>query len=322
MRWLRTARHSRARAAIRRRCPIWIRLRIAITVRWTPGCSRFHATLHGACEIDALSERARNNYLLARALTGCDYGRPSVSWPARGSLARGNLWVFEAGSSVGPSPRLTRTIDEGVTHLPDMRATCCPTLSARGGLGVSVWPQITHWLADTWTVSQPSRPSSGLQSRKASPKRRASCGLSSSVVTARIQQLEDFVGAPLFHRNTRSVRLSEFGQAFLRDCAELVGRTNEVVDQMRDVDDIAAGTPARPRACRASCSATSRGCCSEFQAALSANRPRPHRQRCGDRPGQGGRRLRLADLPAAFRGADLAEAVSRCGGCSAPRPNT
>ena len=59
--------------------------------------------------------------------------------------------------------------------------------------------------------------------------------VSRSVVTARIQQLEEFVGAPLFHRNTRSVRLSELGQAFLRDCSELVGRTNEVVDQMREV---------------------------------------------------------------------------------------
>ncbi|GAP36182.1 LysR family transcriptional regulator [Piscinibacter sakaiensis] len=59
--------------------------------------------------------------------------------------------------------------------------------------------------------------------------------VSRSVVTARIQQLEAFVGAPLFHRNTRSVRLSELGQAFLRDCTELVGRTNEVVDQMREV---------------------------------------------------------------------------------------
>ncbi|HUN91756.1 MAG TPA: LysR family transcriptional regulator [Burkholderiaceae bacterium] len=59
--------------------------------------------------------------------------------------------------------------------------------------------------------------------------------VSRSVVTARIQQLEEFVGAPLFHRNTRSVRLSDLGQAFLHDCTELVGRTNEVVDQMREV---------------------------------------------------------------------------------------
>jgi DNA-binding transcriptional LysR family regulator len=59
--------------------------------------------------------------------------------------------------------------------------------------------------------------------------------VSRSVVTARIQQLEQFVGAPLLHRNTRSVRLSDLGQTFLRDCIELVGRTNEVVDQMREV---------------------------------------------------------------------------------------
>lgn len=65
--------------------------------------------------------------------------------------------------------------------------------------------------------------------------------VSRSVVTARIRQLEDFVGAPLFHRNTRSVRLSDLGQSFLRDCSELVGRTNEVVDQMREVGASPAG---------------------------------------------------------------------------------
>jgi len=65
--------------------------------------------------------------------------------------------------------------------------------------------------------------------------------VSRSVVTSRIQQLEEFVGAPLFHRNTRSVRLSELGQSFLRDCTELVGRTNEVVDQMREVTTSPAG---------------------------------------------------------------------------------
>lgn len=59
--------------------------------------------------------------------------------------------------------------------------------------------------------------------------------LSRSVLTERVQQLEAFVGAPLFVRNTRNVRLSELGQTFLRDCVELVGRTNEVVNQMREV---------------------------------------------------------------------------------------
>jgi DNA-binding transcriptional LysR family regulator len=65
--------------------------------------------------------------------------------------------------------------------------------------------------------------------------------LSKSVITTRVQQLEEFVGAPLFHRSTRSVRLSEIGQAFYRDCAELIGRTNELVDQMRDMKGSPAG---------------------------------------------------------------------------------
>jgi len=59
--------------------------------------------------------------------------------------------------------------------------------------------------------------------------------VSRSVVTARIQQLESFVGAPLFLRNTRNVRLSELGQHFLPDCVDLVRRSNEVVDQLREI---------------------------------------------------------------------------------------
>ena len=54
-----------------------------------------------------------------------------------------------------------------------------------------------------------------------------------SVVTTRVKQLEEHVGAPLFHRSTRVVRLSDVGQAFLRDCTELVGRANDIMDQMR-----------------------------------------------------------------------------------------
>jgi len=63
-----------------------------------------------------------------------------------------------------------------------------------------------------------------------------------SVVTTRIKQLEDYLGGPLFHRSTRVVRLSELGQAYLRDCTELVGRANDIVDQMRDVRGKPAGT--------------------------------------------------------------------------------
>ena len=59
-------------------------------------------------------------------------------------------------------------------------------------------------------------------------------GVSKSVVTSRVQQLEEFVGASLFHRSTRSVRLSEIGQVYYRECADLISRANELVDQMRE----------------------------------------------------------------------------------------
>lgn len=65
--------------------------------------------------------------------------------------------------------------------------------------------------------------------------------LSKSVVTTRVQQLEELLGGPLFHRTTRAVRLSEMGQAFLRDCSEVVNRTNEIVDSMREVRGLPAG---------------------------------------------------------------------------------
>ena len=60
-------------------------------------------------------------------------------------------------------------------------------------------------------------------------------GVTSSVITTRIQQLEKFVNAPLFHRSTRVVRLSDVGEAFYRECAEVVGRVNELTDQMREL---------------------------------------------------------------------------------------
>lgn len=65
--------------------------------------------------------------------------------------------------------------------------------------------------------------------------------VSRSVVTTRIQQLEQYVGAALFHRSTRIVRLSEVGQAYLIDCVELVGKANDIADQMRDAGNSPVG---------------------------------------------------------------------------------
>lgn len=57
--------------------------------------------------------------------------------------------------------------------------------------------------------------------------------VSKSVITTRVQQLEEFVGAPLFHRSTRNVRLSEIGEAYFDECSQVVAHANQVVDQMR-----------------------------------------------------------------------------------------
>ena len=66
--------------------------------------------------------------------------------------------------------------------------------------------------------------------------------VSRSVVTARIKHLEEHVGAPLFHRSTRMVRLTETGQLFLRESAELVAQANDLVEQMRGSHEAPTGT--------------------------------------------------------------------------------
>jgi DNA-binding transcriptional LysR family regulator len=66
-------------------------------------------------------------------------------------------------------------------------------------------------------------------------------GVAKSVVTTRIQQLEESIGTPLLVRNTRSVSLSQAGQAFYEECAQVVGRASELVDQMRDLSGAPSG---------------------------------------------------------------------------------
>lgn len=67
-------------------------------------------------------------------------------------------------------------------------------------------------------------------------------GVSKSVITNRVQQLEEFVGSPLFHRSTRHVRLSEIGELFYKECADLIARANGLVDQMRESRASPTGT--------------------------------------------------------------------------------
>lgn len=51
-----------------------------------------------------------------------------------------------------------------------------------------------------------------------------------SVVSTRVRQLEKLIQASLFHRSTRMVTLSETGQGIFDDCAELVNRIEQVID--------------------------------------------------------------------------------------------
>jgi DNA-binding transcriptional LysR family regulator len=65
-------------------------------------------------------------------------------------------------------------------------------------------------------------------------------GVSPSVITHRVKQLETFVETPLFHRSTRSVTLSEAGTRFFNECVDLVTRIDSMTDRMR----LAQGTPS------------------------------------------------------------------------------
>lgn len=66
-------------------------------------------------------------------------------------------------------------------------------------------------------------------------------GVTSSVITSRIKQLEAFVQSPLFHRSTRKVTLSETAKAFFEECGELLARIDSVTDRMRLVQHTPQG---------------------------------------------------------------------------------
>jgi DNA-binding transcriptional LysR family regulator len=57
--------------------------------------------------------------------------------------------------------------------------------------------------------------------------------VTASVVTARISQLEEFLGGPLFHRTTRNVQLSELGSLLLSDCSDLIMLGESILGQAR-----------------------------------------------------------------------------------------
>ena len=63
--------------------------------------------------------------------------------------------------------------------------------------------------------------------------------LTASAVSHAIQTLENWLGVALFHRSTRAVRLSEIGESYYKDCAELLKRAHQFWDFVkRDVEPI------------------------------------------------------------------------------------
>lgn len=64
-------------------------------------------------------------------------------------------------------------------------------------------------------------------------------GVTPSVITSRIQQLESYAQAPLFHRSTRKVSLSEAGATFIEECTDILSRLNSLTERMQLVQ----GTP-------------------------------------------------------------------------------
>jgi DNA-binding transcriptional LysR family regulator len=57
-------------------------------------------------------------------------------------------------------------------------------------------------------------------------------GVSKSIVSERVKQLEQFIGQRLLFRSTRLVQLSPVGHDVLQQCEDLVERTDRLIERM------------------------------------------------------------------------------------------
>ena len=65
----------------------------------------------------------------------------------------------------------------------------------------------------------------------------ASCSVSQPALSVQIQQMEQELGAPLFERAARQVRLTQFGEAFALRVRDIVARVDELGDFARATKD-------------------------------------------------------------------------------------
>ncbi|MFX7659676.1 LysR family transcriptional regulator [Acinetobacter baumannii] len=56
--------------------------------------------------------------------------------------------------------------------------------------------------------------------------------LSKSTITIRVQQLEELIGAALFHRGIRYVSLTKIGDEYYKECVDLLSRIDELTDKI------------------------------------------------------------------------------------------
>src|SRR5260370_18721839 len=68
--------------------------------------------------------------------------------------------------------------------------------------------------------------------------------VTASAVNRRIMDLEEKLGAPLFERRPRGVRLTEAGELFVRYIREKTGDVKSMKSQIEDLKDLRHG-PAR-----------------------------------------------------------------------------
>ncbi|MDD1965863.1 LysR family transcriptional regulator [Pseudomonas sp. NPDC089407] len=67
-------------------------------------------------------------------------------------------------------------------------------------------------------------------------------GVAKSVITTRVQQLEEHLGVSLFHRSSRAVKLSEVGASYYTDCQELIDHMQALSQRSRDTCASVSGT--------------------------------------------------------------------------------
>jgi DNA-binding transcriptional LysR family regulator len=66
----------------------------------------------------------------------------------------------------------------------------------------------------------------------------ARLGISPQVVTRAVRELEDMLGETLFHRNTRSVQITTFGERFLLQSQAVLGSMGSLFNDARDDDEM------------------------------------------------------------------------------------